>query len=82
MTMREVGFAVLCLLSLLGRCPPLCHAQSDGSSTLESGEPLRVGLLASGNFPFSQPATGPTPENHAGLEGFEVGLAAWEGSGC
>ncbi len=37
------------------------------------GEELRVGLLATDNWPFSGAAKGEAPSNHAGLEGFEVG---------
>ncbi|KAL4856200.1 putative AAA domain-containing protein [Chlorella vulgaris] len=61
-----LGFVVTCQLA--------CWAQTANMGSLDSTEPLRVGLLRDGNFPFSQPAQTSVPANHAGLEGFEIDL--------
>ncbi|KAI3437706.1 hypothetical protein D9Q98_000154 [Chlorella vulgaris] len=62
------------LLGFVATCQLACWAQAADMGSLDSTEPLRVGLLRDGNFPFSQPAQTSVPANHAGLEGFEVDL--------
>lgn len=67
------------LLGFVATCQLACWAQAADMGSLDSTEPLRVGLLRDSNFPFSQPAQTSVPANHAGLEGFEVRTIRFKG---
>ena len=60
----------------------LARAQPEANVNQET-LPVRVGLLATENFPFSQPAPeGTAAANSAGLEGFEVRRVGWAQRRC